>query len=184
MALMQSFSLRSRAPVRASSLSPDSRPAAPRFAQEPERNELLDPLCAGTVVDGRYQLGETLGRGAMGVVVAATHVELHERVALKFLDTRIRVTVDDFYARFRREARVSAKLRSEHVARVIDTGLFLGRHPYMVMDYLTGIDLKRAREASSGALPVELAVEYIVQICEGMAEAHALVPVPSCLSAQ
>jgi serine/threonine-protein kinase len=159
----------------ASTRAPESAPRpASAEPHDLERDELLDQLSAGTVVDERYRIDETLGRGAMGVVVAATHVQLNERVALKFLDTRIRVTVDDFYARFRREARVSARLRSDHVARVIDTGLYLRRHPYMVMDYLTGIDLKRAREAAGGAVPVELAVEYVVQICEGMAEAHAL----------
>jgi eukaryotic-like serine/threonine-protein kinase len=153
---------------------PDSRPTAPAQPPEPERDELLDQLRAGTVVDGRYRIEETLGRGAMGVVVSAMHVELRERLALKFLDTRIRVTVDDFYARFRREARVNARLRNEHVARVLGTGLYLDRHPYIVMDYLSGIDLKRAREAAGGAVPAELAVEYAVQICRGMAEPHAL----------
>jgi eukaryotic-like serine/threonine-protein kinase len=153
---------------------PDSRPTAPAQPLEPERDELLDQLRAGTVVDGLYRIEETLGRGAMGVVVSARQVKRNERLALKFLDTRIRVTVDDFYARFRREARVNARLRNEHVARVVGTGLYLDRHPYMVMDYLSGIDLKKVREAAGGAVPAELAVEYAVQICQGLAEPHAL----------
>jgi len=149
-------------------------PAASTHEHGGEPDALHEQLCAGTLVDGRYRVDETLGRGAMGVVVAATHVHLHERVALKFLDTRIRVTVDDFYARFVREARVSAKLRGEHVARVIDVGRWQDRYPFMVMDHLTGSDLRKTLNAAGGVLPIELAIEYIVQLCEGMAEAHAL----------
>ena len=111
----------------------------------------------------------------MGVVVAATHVELNERVALKFL----RVTDDeghgDFHARFALEARVCAKLKNEHIARVQDTGAWGGKIPFMVMEYLEGADLRRAvkRMGEGATLPTLQAVDYIVQICEGLAEAHA-----------
>src|SRR5689334_1629070 len=53
-----------------------------------ENLSLLKELSIGTVVDGKYRVDEVLGRGAMGVVVAATHVHLKESVALKFLHAR------------------------------------------------------------------------------------------------
>src|SRR6478609_1014873 len=80
-------------------------------------HSLADELQPGAIVEGKYQVEHVLGRGGMGIVVAATHITLRERVALKFLLVRDD-SADDFAARFKREAQVSAKLRSEHVARV------------------------------------------------------------------
>ncbi len=131
----------------------------------------LAALTVGTVIDGRYRVDEILGEGAMGVVVGAKHLSLGERVALKFLRCRSRGVDDDFRARFRREARVSAMLRDEHVTRVTDVGIWRDHVPYMVMEYLAGTDLRRLVK-SEGPLPVARAVDLVVQICVGMAEAH------------
>ncbi|HEX3668073.1 MAG TPA: serine/threonine-protein kinase, partial [Acidimicrobiia bacterium] len=140
---------------------------------EDEGRALLGELTVGSVVDGKYRVDEVLGRGAMGVVVAATHLQLGERVALKFLRYRAKAGVnDDFQSRFRREARVSAKLRNEHITRVIDVGVWREHVPYMVMDYLAGTDLREVMKAA-GPMPIGTAIEYIVQVCEGIAEAHA-----------
>src|ERR1019366_4712824 len=57
-------------------------------------------------------------------------------------------------------------------ARVIDVGLWQGRVPYMVMDYLNGTDLREVMK-STGQLQVGTAIDYTVQICVGIAEAHA-----------
>jgi serine/threonine-protein kinase len=148
---------------------------APAASVDPddEGRALLSELTVGAVVDGKYRVDEVLGRGAMGVVVAATHLQLGERVALKFLRYRAKAGVnDDFQSRFRREARVSAKLRNEHITRVIDVGVWREHVPYMVMDYLAGTDLREVMRAS-GAMPIGTAIEYAVQVCEGIAEAHA-----------
>jgi serine/threonine-protein kinase len=107
----------------------------------------------------------------MGVVVQATHVQLEERVAVKFL-------LDEYAkhpessARFLREARAAVKIKSEHVARVIDVGTLESGAPYMVMEFLSGRDLSAVLEAQ-GALPISDAVDYILQACEAIAEAHA-----------
>ncbi|MBA3539822.1 MAG: protein kinase, partial [Deltaproteobacteria bacterium] len=95
----------------------------------------------GEVVAGKYRVEHVLGRGGMDVVVAATHVHLGTRVALKFLHEGI-VTDQKVVARFLREARASAQLRSEHVCRVSDFGLE-GAVPYIVMELLEGTDLAR-----------------------------------------
>ena len=126
----------------------------------------------GTIIEGKYRVDKILGRGAMGIVAEATHVELREKVALKFLYAKDHSAEEDFRTRFRREAKVSAKLRNEHITRVIDVGIWREKFPYMVMDLLEGMDLRQViRE--HGKLPIPLALDYIVQICEGVAEAHA-----------
>ncbi len=149
------------------------QPGSTSIDPDEEGKALLSDLSVGSVVDGKYRVDQVLGRGAMGVVVAATHLQLGEKVALKFLRYRAKAGVnDDFQTRFRREARVSAKLRNEHITRVIDVGVWRDHVPYMVMDYLAGTDLRDVVKAS-GALPIGTAIEYTVQVCDGIAEAHA-----------
>jgi serine/threonine protein kinase len=133
----------------------------------------IDRLTIGTVVNGKYRVLSILGRGSMGIVAECEHVELRERLALKFLLTRGNVAGEDFRVRFMREAQVSAKLKGLHIARVVDVGVWLDAIPFMVMEHLEGTDLARVLRAA-GRLPVDVALEYAIQICEGMAEAHAL----------
>ncbi|WP_437804113.1 protein kinase domain-containing protein [Sorangium sp. So ce693] len=125
----------------------------------------------GEVFAQKYRLERSLGRGAMGVIFAAEHVSLRQRVAVKFLLPRA-MTLPGAGARFLREARAAAAIRSEHVARVIDVGTADRGVPYLVMEYLRGRDLQREIEAR-GPLPVSEAVDYVIQGCEAIAEAHA-----------
>jgi serine/threonine-protein kinase len=106
----------------------------------------------------------------MGVVVAARHVQLDAPVALKFM-TEQSLTNYDLVNRFLREARATARLRGEHVVRVSDVGTLDSGAPYMVMEYLQGLDLA-ALLAKLGPPPIANAVEYVIQACEGLAEAH------------
>ena len=108
----------------------------------------------------------------MGVVVAAHHLQLDEKVALKFL-LPAALKNPDAVARFVREARAAVKIKSEHVARVSDVGQLDGGSPYMVMEYLEGVDLA-AWLKQRGPMAVEQAVEFVLQACEAIAEAHAL----------
>jgi serine/threonine-protein kinase len=132
----------------------------------------LKELTVGTTIDGRYVVDAILGEGAMGIVVSAKHVHLGERVALKFLRYRAQSADDDFRSRFKREAKVSAMLRNEHVTRVIDVGIWRDRVPYMVMDYLAGTDLRRLLK-EEGPLPIARALDLVAQLCVGISEAHA-----------
>ncbi|WP_437719240.1 protein kinase [Sorangium sp. So ce448] len=125
----------------------------------------------GEVFAQKYRLERSLGQGAMGVIFAAEHVSLRQRVAVKFLLPRA-MTLPGASARFLREARAAAAIRSEHVARVIDVGTADLGVPYLVMEYLRGRDLQREIEAR-GPLPVSEAVDYVIQGCEAIAEAHA-----------
>ena len=126
----------------------------------------------GEVLAGKYRVERVLGHGGMGVVVAAHHIQLDEKVALKFLLPEA-VKNAESVARFLREARAAVKIKSEHVARVIDVGQLENGSPYIVMEYLEGSDLT-AWLQRHGALPVEQAVDFVLQACEAIAEAHAL----------
>jgi serine/threonine-protein kinase len=139
-----------------------------------ENAALMRELTIGTTIDAKYRVDAIIGKGAMGVVLAATHIHLKERVALKFLSMRAHAHGKDFHSRFQREAQVSAKLRNEHITRVIDVGTWREKIPFMVMDLLEGDDLRRTlKQAPEGRLPAPIALDYIVQVCEGLAEAHS-----------
>ncbi|MBS2014939.1 MAG: serine/threonine protein kinase [Deltaproteobacteria bacterium] len=129
------------------------------------------PFEIGSVIAGKYRIDRILGAGGMGVIFAGHHAALDQRVAIKVLKPSA-IDNAEFVARFGREARAAAKLRSEHVARVIDVGESDKGLPFMVMEYLSGKDLSRVLK-DGGPLPIEDACEYVLQACEGLAEAHA-----------
>ena len=125
----------------------------------------------GEVILGKFRVEKILGEGGMGVVVAAKHLQLDEIVALKFMRPHA-LRDPETVARFAQEARAAAKLKSEHVARVLDVGVRDDGAPFIVMEYLQGRDLAQMLMAG-GTMPVERAAELIIQACEGLAEAHA-----------
>jgi len=125
-------------------------------------------LSAGQIVADKYRIDGIMGTGGMGVVVAATHVDLDQRVAIKFL----REVSPEALARFQREARLLVKLKSPHVARVFDVGALEDDTPYIVMEHLDGSDLSSVIGAR-GRLPYEEAIDYVLQASEAVAEAHA-----------
>jgi serine/threonine-protein kinase len=127
----------------------------------------------GTVLAGKYRVERVLGQGGMGVVVAAWHTVLEERVALKFLRADA-VHEADVLARFLQEARASVRLKSQHVARVLDVGTLESGSPFIVMEYLEGRDLAAVLAAHPGGLPVPEAVDFVLQAVDAIAEAHAI----------
>jgi serine/threonine-protein kinase len=126
----------------------------------------------GDILAGKYRIDRILGAGGMGVVVAAHHIRLDDRVAIKFLLPEMLMS-GEAVARFEREARAAVKIKSEHVARVSDVGTLENGAPYMVMEYLEGGDLS-AWLKQRGPLPIDQATEFVLQACEAIAEAHAL----------
>jgi serine/threonine-protein kinase len=123
----------------------------------------------GDVLAGKYRIGQTLGRGAMGVVVAAEHLLLKEPVAIKLMTCE---RLDQAIERFLQEARAARKLRSEHVVRVIDVGTRDDGVPYIVMERLEGVDLA-AHIARSGRVAIADAIDWVVEACDAVAEAHS-----------
>jgi serine/threonine protein kinase len=135
--------------------------------------ELTTPpeIAAGELIAEKYRVERVLGQGGMGVVVAAHHEQLDQRVALKFLLPAV-LGNDEIVKRFLREARSAVKIHSEHVARVFD----VGKHrelPFMVMEYLEGADIAQTI-VERGPLPAREAVGYLLEACDAVAEAHAL----------
>src|SRR5258708_4751240 len=116
----------------------------------------------GDVIAGKYALGNVIGEGGMGVVYEATHTRLHQRLAIKVL----RPDVPDFklvLERFEREARATAQLRTIHAARVIDVDTMPDGLPYIVMEFLEGVDLDVELRAS-GPMAVDEAVDVVRQV--------------------
>jgi serine/threonine-protein kinase len=126
----------------------------------------------GQVLAGKYRVERVLGIGGMGVVVAAYNVQLDTRVALKFLLPDVLLN-EEAVARFTREARAAARIQSEHVARVHDVGTLENGAPYMVMEFLEGVDLSKWLH-EWGPLRIDQAVDFIIQACVALADAHAL----------
>jgi serine/threonine-protein kinase len=129
-----------------------------------------DLVREGDVLVEKYRVERVLGQGGMGVVVAALHLQLEQHVALKFLLPGA-AAVPEAVARFLREARAAARIQSDHVVRVTDVGTLDSGAPYMVMELLHGMDLSQVVR-TTGPIAVTQAVDYMLQACEGVAEAH------------
>jgi len=130
------------------------------------------PVRVGDLLADKYRVESILGAGGMGMVVAALHLELDQRVAIKFLLPEL-VANPEAVARFAREARAAVKITNEHVARVSDVGKLENGAPFMVMEYLDGVNLSTWL-ADRGRLSVEEASDFMLQACEAIAEAHSL----------
>jgi serine/threonine-protein kinase len=135
--------------------------------------EALDNAVApGDVIAGRYRIDGAIGAGGMGVVLKAWHLVFDARVAIKFLLPE-RVANREARTRFDREARATFQIRSENVPRVMDIGTLDTGIPYIVMEYLRGKTLSEL-VADTGALDIPTAIDYLLQACDAVAEAHAL----------
>ena len=132
---------------------------------------LPPPPKAGDVIAGKYRVERVIGSGGMGIVVAAQHVQLDTRVAVKLLHPRA-MDSKEAVTRFLREGQTASHITSEHVARVLDIGTLPDGAPYMVMEYLEGVNLSELLKRR-GPLPIVEVVDYILQACEALAEAHA-----------
>ncbi len=128
-------------------------------------------FAVGTLVNGKYEVEEHIAEGGIGVIVAARHVALDQRVAIKFLKPKARANID-IVERFEREARLTAQMSSEHVVRVHDVGSTPIGGPYIVMELLTGKDLGAVIE--QGPVPIARAVDWVLQACDALAEAHSM----------
>jgi len=122
---------------------------------------------------GSYQLEERIGRGGMGEVWRARHRLLARPAAIKLIrgevlgDDRARVE-----ARFEREARALAGLRSPHTVSVFDFGRTLDGRLFLVMELLHGLPLDRVLKLC-GPLPAARVVPILIGACHSLSEAHA-----------
>jgi serine/threonine-protein kinase len=135
---------------------------------EPVEEPQLEP---GATIDERFRIEAHIATGGMGDVYRANHIHLKRPVALKLL-RRAFATDADMWARFQREAELVCQLESPHVVRVFDFGRTADGQPYLAMEYVQGVTLDK--ELEKGPLPPARAVALLAQVCEGVAEAHAL----------
>ena len=126
------------------------------------------PVPIGQVIAGRYAVTGVLGRGGMGVVLSARHVDLGERVAIKFLNREHSAHADRFF----REARAAARIRGEHVVRIFDVGRLESGEPYIVMEFLEGEDLADRLDRQQRLDATDVAA-VLMDVCLALAEAHA-----------
>jgi serine/threonine-protein kinase len=124
----------------------------------------------GAILGAKYRVEGVLGEGGMGVVLAATHVQLGREVALKLL--RPDVKTDRMALRLVREARSADRLRGPHVAELLDVEALPDGTPYLVLERLHGETLAE-RIARAGPLPLTEAADVLVQAAFGLAQAHA-----------
>jgi tetratricopeptide (TPR) repeat protein len=144
--------------------------AGPVAAPEAPADELplLEP---GTMVDERFAIEAHVASGGMGDVYRANHVHLKRAVALKLM-RRDLANDPEMWARFKREAELVSQLESPHVVRVFDFGKTKNGQPYLAMEYVEGPTLDAI--VDKGALAPDHATQILLQVCEGLAEAHAL----------
>lgn len=125
----------------------------------------------GSIVSGKYEIQRVLGQGGMGTVFLAKHLLLDRSVAIKLLHTD---TGDHPAAseRLLREGRALARLRGEHIARVLDVEAPIEGPCFLVLEYLEGEDLGAIIRRDQ-RIAVALATGYVIETCEALAEAHA-----------
>jgi serine/threonine-protein kinase len=126
---------------------------------------------AGQVMLGKYRVERLIGRGGMGEVYEARHTVVGRRFAIKFLKQGL-TSGPDAHARFLREAQAAGALDNEHIAAVVDFDLAADGAPFLVMEYLNGESLAAVLRRE-GVLPVRRALGILLQVCDGLAAAHA-----------
>jgi eukaryotic-like serine/threonine-protein kinase len=141
------------------------------MADEPSLCALLTGMEQGSLLDGKYRIEGVLGVGGMGVVLAATHLDLERPVAIKVLRAEL-ASEERIVTRLLREGRAAASIKNQHVAQVIDVGRLPQGAPYVVMERLEGRGFDRVL-VEQGALSLSEAADVIVETCAALAEVHA-----------
>jgi hypothetical protein len=128
-------------------------------------------LAANVVIAERFRLTRQLGQGGMGSVWLATHLALDIPCAVKFIEGEI-AQLPEAQARFEREAKAAAQLRSPHVVQILDHGVFQGT-PYIAMELLDGEDFGK-RLQRVGRMPPNEVLRIIGQVCRALTKAHGV----------
>jgi serine/threonine-protein kinase len=124
----------------------------------------------GEVLADRWRITREIGMGGMGVVYAAEDIGGGPEVAVKVLRDDVR-ELDGTEERFLREVRLAAQLRSKHAVRILGSGSAKNGAPFMVMELLEGVCLSRLAKVR-GRVAEEDAIEFIVEACDAVGEAH------------
>lgn len=128
------------------------------------------PDLSGTILEGKYELKKMIGEGGMGAVYEATHKLIGRRLAVKFLHSQY-TSNEEVVIRFQREAQAAAAIGHDNIIEVTDMGQTDDGAPFLVMEYLEGLDV-RGLLAEQGALSVEEAADIMVQSLSALQAAH------------
>ena len=134
----------------------------------------MTPTAVPETIASRYRVLREIGKGGMGAVYLVEHLRTGDHLALKILLSKLG-SDPQFVERFKREARASARIKSDHVVRIIDADVApeLGGAPFLVMELLEGSDLKKVLKAR-GRLPPTEVVDYLGQVARTLDKAHSL----------
>ncbi|UJR82582.1 serine/threonine-protein kinase [Sandaracinus amylolyticus] len=131
-------------------------------------HEAYGDLTPGDRIGDRWIVREPIGSGGHATVYRAEHVELGHSVAIKVLHLdRCGSAADEMLGRFRREARIAARIQHRNVVRVFDWGELESGWPYFVMQLVPGEDLQALIDRE-GALPIAAAVDVGLQALAGL----------------
>lgn len=129
----------------------------------------LPPLAELAVEFPAYQLVKFRGRGGMGAVIEARHLDLDRPVAIKLLLPDVEAD-PDFEERFRREGRILARLDHPRIVRIFDFGRSAGGWCFLVMELVEGVDM--AQLIKQKGFDVSMALRVVVQLSEALQYAH------------
>lgn len=132
----------------------------------------VEPIGSGTIgrIGPNFEVIDTIGEGASGIVFRARHLHLDKIVAIKVLKEEFSPQ-SKVFLRFQQEARTTSHLSHENIASVHDFGLTEGGHPFIVMDYIEGTTLSSLIE-QRGSLAEAEALPIFQQICKALVHAH------------
>ncbi len=146
------------------------------IVQSAHRAELifsaLSEALPGTVLDEKYRVDEKIGSGGFGTVYRATHLMLHNAVAVKVFRPGAGAEPTQNLERLRLEGISASRLRHKHVVSVLDFGICAGSIAYMVMELLEGWSLKDELDAAR-KLPIGRALAVVAPVCDALSHAHA-----------
>ena len=130
-----------------------------------------DDLARGSLFADRYEIIEDLGQGGMGKVYKAFDRKVRERIAVKLIRPAIAAEPSTL-ERFHQELKIARQIVHKNICRMFDIGEAQGRH-FITMEYVSGEDL-RCLIKRIGHFTFGKAVFIARQVCEGLAEAHAM----------
>jgi len=126
-------------------------------------------LAQGAIIGGAYKVKKLIGKGGMGEIYLADHLNLGIERALKLVPPDAVTEVG--WMRFQQEARAVAKLNHKNVVQISDLGIHEGCLPFCAMEYVAGNNLAELLQ-KHGPMPLEKAIEIFKQICDGVEFAH------------
>ncbi|MEY2930893.1 MAG: hypothetical protein RL033_1642 [Pseudomonadota bacterium] len=138
----------------------------------PPGREAREPSEVGRRIADRYQIERVLHEDASTTTVSALHLTLEERVTVQVLSPEQRFDARRS-AQYLEAIKPLARIKTDHVVRVLDVGVALYLGPFLVLEELEGDTLAEVLRAE-GPLPVPRAVDYVLQACKGLAVAHAV----------